>query len=82
MMTKVISLSDRKSKPYVRFYKDFIECDFCGEHTRGRVYEGSQEIVCGACNATLWEFEDDVALSFENISELGVVDGDLIGKEE
>lgn len=42
---------------YVKFYRDFIECDFCGQLTRGRVYDGCQEIVCGACNSVLFEFE-------------------------
>jgi|TARA_R110001606_G_C15019823_1_gene609611 hypothetical protein len=47
------------SMKFVRFYKDFIECDFCGQHTKGRVYEDSQEIVCGSCNSVLFEFKDE-----------------------
>lgn len=43
-------------KDYVRFYDDFVECDFCGQQTRGRVYEGSQQIVCGACHTPFFEF--------------------------
>ena len=31
--------------PFVRFYAEYIECDFCGEPTRGRVYDGEQEVV-------------------------------------
>lgn len=50
-------LVDFPSQKYVRFYRDFIECDWCGQLTRGRVYEGTQEIVCGACNSVLYEFE-------------------------
>jgi hypothetical protein len=46
-------------KRYVRFYKDFVECDFCGQQTRGRVYEGSQQVTCGACNAVLIEVNHD-----------------------
>lgn len=41
--------------PSVRFYAEYIECDFCGEPTRGRVYEGEQEVVCGSCHRTLIE---------------------------
>ena len=48
---------DFPSKKFVRFYKDYIECDFCGQMTRGRVYEGAQEIVCGTCNIAIYEFE-------------------------
>lgn len=43
-------------KDYVRFYDDFVECDFCGQLTRGRVYEGSQQIECGACGTAFFEF--------------------------
>lgn len=43
-------------KDYVRFYDDFVECDFCGQLTRGRVYEGSQKIECGACGVAFFEF--------------------------
>ena len=50
-------LIDFPSKKFVRFYRDYIECDFCGQLTRGRVYEDSQEIVCGSCNSSMFEFE-------------------------
>ena len=40
---------------YVRFYEEHIECDFCGQHTRGRVYDGTQCVVCGSCGHTLIE---------------------------
>ena len=56
-------------KDYVRFYDDFVECDFCGQQTRGRVYEGSQQIVCGACNAPFFEFYTEpggITLELEN----------------
>jgi len=57
---------DFPSKKFVRFYKDYIECDFCGQMTRGRVYEGAQEIVCGACNSAIYEFyTDDEEVVFE-----------------
>jgi len=48
---------DFPTMKFVRFYRDYIECDFCGELTKGRVYEDSQEIICGSCNSVLFEFE-------------------------
>ena len=57
------------SLKFVRFYKDYIECDFCGQLTRGRVYEDSQEIVCGSCNASMFEFgttEPDIDFELED----------------
>lgn len=41
---------------YVRFWPDFIECDWCGQLTRGRVYEDSGEVCCGSCKTVLYEF--------------------------
>lgn len=41
--------------PFVRFYAEYIECDFCGEPTRGRVYDGEQEVVCDSCHRSLIE---------------------------
>lgn len=43
-------------RDYVRFYDDFVECDFCGQLTRGRVYDGAQQIECGACGSAFFEF--------------------------
>lgn len=43
------------SPSFVRFYEEHIECDFCGEHTRGRVYDGTQCVLCGSCGHTLIE---------------------------
>jgi len=56
-------------KDYVRFYDDFVECDFCGQLTRGRVYEGSQQIECGACGTPFFEFYTEaggITLELEN----------------
>lgn len=44
------------SRRYVRFWAEEIECDFCGAPTRGRVYEDSAEVTCGACNSVIYEF--------------------------
>ena len=84
MTAKIIDLKERKDeeRPYVRFYRDFIECDFCGQLTRGRVYEDSQEIICGSCHATLWEVEDDIAISFESDGNLRVGDMENLLAEE
>lgn len=36
---------------YERHYNEFVECDFCGQATRGRVYpERPIAVHCGACN--------------------------------
>lgn len=56
---------------WVKFYRDYIECDFCGQLTRGRVYDGCQEIVCGACNSVMFEFETtEEQIVFEADEEL------------
>lgn len=47
------------SPQFVQIYAKHIECDFCGQLTRGRVYQGSNVVVCGACNKPLMEFEDE-----------------------
>jgi hypothetical protein len=45
------------TRDYVRFYVEFVDCDFCGEATRGRVYDGEQEVVCGSCGSVLIDVE-------------------------
>ena len=59
-MSDVPNLNDvvLKDRSYHRFYKGFIECDFCGQQTRGRVYSGSHEVKCGACHAVLLDISD------------------------
>jgi len=53
-------------KRYVRFYRSYHECDFCGQQTRGRVYEGTQQVTCGACDAVLIEAEHrEIEIVFE-----------------
>lgn len=68
-MSDVPNLSNVVTLPvkrYVRFYKDFVECDFCGQQTRGRVYEGSQQVTCGSCSAVLIEVNhDQLDITFE-----------------
>ena len=41
---------------YVQIYDRHIECDFCGQLTRGRVYKGTNVVVCGSCNKPLMEY--------------------------
>jgi hypothetical protein len=39
---------------YTRHHAAFIECDFCGSLTRGRIYKVEPEIVrCGACHRAI-----------------------------
>tara|TARA_R100001129_G_C5169762_1_gene204466 strand:- start:269 stop:484 length:216 start_codon:yes stop_codon:yes gene_type:complete len=54
-MSDVPNLDDvvLKDRSYYNFYEAFIECDFCGQQTRGRVYTGSDNVKCGACDAVL-----------------------------
>ena len=38
------------------YYKETIPCDFCGEHTHGRILE--KDILCGSCKKVIindWE---------------------------
>lgn len=44
---------------FERYYIDFIECDFCGQSTRGRVYPHSLSVLCGACHKPLMELSDE-----------------------
>ena len=40
---------------YKRHWKTFISCDYCGEQTRGRIYEDDHktDVYCGACHRVL-----------------------------
>ena len=38
---------------YTRWYADFIDCDWCGCMTRGRLHENRKEVLCGACERPL-----------------------------
>jgi hypothetical protein len=60
-MSDVPNLDDvvLKDRSYYNFYEGFINCDFCGQQTRGRVYNGSHEVKCGACHAVLLDISDD-----------------------
>lgn len=43
----------------VRFFKKDIVCGFCGQLTRGRVYDGGEAIVCSVCSGPMLELESD-----------------------
>jgi hypothetical protein len=41
---------------YERHYDEYIECDLCGQQTRGRIYDDARsKVVCGACHGELLE---------------------------
>ena len=43
---------------FVRFFRDYVICDWCFQPTRGRVYEETQTISCGVCKQPLLEIEE------------------------
>lgn len=65
-MAKVIKL-DFDDRDFVRFFKDYVDCDWCGQPTRARVYEESQSIVCSVCRQTLLEIGEETSyvISFD-----------------
>ena len=59
-MAEVVDL-DAQERDYVRFFRNYVDCDWCGMQTRGRVYEETQTIVCSACRKPLLEIGEDVS---------------------
>lgn len=59
-MSDVINLEEQE-RDYVRFFRSYIECDWCGLSTRGRVYEETQSVVCSACRKPLLEVDTETA---------------------
>jgi uncharacterized protein with PIN domain len=44
---------------FIRYYENFIDCDWCGAMTRGRVYkEFPTHVRCGACDRELKEIDE------------------------
>jgi hypothetical protein len=39
--------------PFLRYYDSHVTCDFCGQQTRGRLYEYSVDVVCGSCREAI-----------------------------
>lgn len=44
---------------FVRFFKDYVECEDCGGETRGRVYSESEQVVCSKCNAVMLDGSEE-----------------------
>ena len=41
---------------YTQVFHRFVNCDFCGVYTRGRIYEDEPEVIrCGSCHYPLSE---------------------------
>ena len=40
---------------YEQHYDRHVSCDFCGQLTRGRIWEGEKEVKCGSCHHVLTE---------------------------
>ena len=40
---------------FLRYYDNYIDCDWCGAVTKGRVYEGRTDVSCGCCDRQLLE---------------------------
>lgn len=41
-------------RDYERHYDKFVDCDFCGQATKGRIYPDRPTAVhCGACNRVI-----------------------------
>jgi hypothetical protein len=59
-MADVVDL-EAQERDYVRFFRNYVDCDWCGMQTRGRVYEETQAIVCSACRKPLLEIDEDVS---------------------
>jgi hypothetical protein len=59
-MADVVDL-EAQERDYVRFFRNYVDCDWCGMQTRGRVYEETQTIVCSACRKPLLEIDEDVS---------------------
>ena len=55
LMAEIIKFGERH---VVHFFTEPVTCDWCGEETKGFVYEGMQSIVCSLCKQPLLIIED------------------------
>lgn len=55
LMAEIIKFGERH---VVHFFTNPVDCDWCGEGTKGFVYEGMQSIVCSLCKQPLLIIED------------------------
>mgnify|MGYP002624621925 FL=1 len=58
-MAKIIKFGERH---VVHFFTNPVDCDWCGEETKGFVYEGMQSVVCSMCKQPLLIIEDKPTL--------------------
>ena len=49
----VASRANESIVSYKRFYGSHIQCDFCGQLTRGRRFAKGTEVLCGSCSRVL-----------------------------
>jgi hypothetical protein len=45
----------KREEPFIRHYEHHVMCDWCGAFTRGRIFDDSAEVVCGACHEIIAE---------------------------
>jgi len=45
---------------YKRYYVVHTECEWCGQHTRGRIYPTNPtSVICGSCNKEIVRLPSD-----------------------
>ena len=57
-MAKLIKF-DPENRQFVRFFSDYVDCGWCEQPTRGRVYEESEQITCSVCKQPLLDMSED-----------------------
>ena len=45
---------------FVRFFSDYVICDYCGVETRGRCYAETQQVVCSSCKGVLLDIDENM----------------------
>ncbi len=56
---------------YLRYYVKHIDCDWCGEQTRGRVYKGRTDVSCGSCDRQLKELDKKEYIIIKKLKKIG-----------
>jgi len=63
-------------KDYNQYYNKHIECDFCGQMTRGRIWsEDPYKIKCGSCHHILMDLEKSVQENPISVSKYTATSG-------
>jgi len=58
-MTRSPFKTELPKEGYQRYYDSYVECDFCGASTRGRVHvERPHSVVCGSCSRIIAELDN------------------------